>query len=160
MTFVDPSSGADKQVSVTWLSSLQIEPVLTRPRPVGYLLHGIAVEAIDVLGRAGIATRVVTKAARIEAARYRVDAIAAGAKGDGRGDDTGSGAIVKGSYTLENETVPVERGDIYIPLDQPLAGLVAALLKPESEAGLVANRLVPAAQGELLPISRLSRAPD
>jgi hypothetical protein len=124
------------------------------------LLSGAAREAIDVLARAGIATRVVTKPATIEAARYRVDAIAAGAKEDGRGDDTGAGAIVKGTYSPEKETVSIVPGDIYIPLDQPLAGLVAALLEPESDAGLVANRLVPAEQGGLLPISRLSQAPD
>jgi predicted deacylase len=160
MTFVDPLTGSDKPVSVAWLSSLQIDPTLTRSRPAGYLLSGAAREAIDVLARAGIATRVVTKTARIEAVRYRVDAIAAGAKEDGRGDDTGAGAIVKGTYSLENETVSIVPGDIYIPLDQALAGLVAALLEPESDAGLVANRLVPAEQGGVLQISRLSQAPD
>jgi predicted deacylase len=160
MTFVDPLTGSDKPVSVAWLSSLQIDPTLTRPRPAGYLLSGAAREAIDVLARAGIATRVVTKTARIEAVRYRVDAIAAGAKEDGRGDDTGAGAIVKGTYSLENETVSIVPGDIYIPLDQALAGLVAALLEPESDAGLVANRLVPAEQGGVLQISRLSQPPD
>src|SRR5204862_405263 len=83
------------------------------------------------------------------------DAIALGAKEDGRGDDTGAGAIVKGTYSLSKQTVSIMPGDIYIPLDQPLAGLVAALLEPESDARLVANKLVPAEQGALLPISRL-----
>jgi hypothetical protein len=104
--------------------------------------------------------RVVTRAATIEAVRYRVDAIAVGAKEDGRGDDTGAGAIVKGAYSLSKEAVSIGPGDIYIPLDQSLAGLVVALLEPESDAGLVANRLVPAEKGGLLQISRLSQAPD
>jgi len=160
MTFVDPSTGADKPVSLTWLSSLQIEPVLTRPRPAAYLLSGATPETIEILGRAGIVTRIATKAATIEAVRYRVDALAMGAKEDGRGDDVGAGTIVKGTYSLSKETVSVVPGDIFIPLDQPLAGLVAALLEPESDTGLVANRLVPAEKGQLLPISRLSRAPD
>jgi hypothetical protein len=160
MTFIDPSTGTDRPVSVTWLSSLLIEPVLVRSRPAAYLLSGATSEAIDVLARAGIATRAVTKAATIEAVRYRVEAIAAGAKEDGRGDDTGAGAIVKGTYSLVKETVSIVPGDIYIPLDQSLAGLVVALLEPESDAGLVANRLVPAEKGGLLPISRLSQAPD
>jgi hypothetical protein len=34
------------------------------------------------------------------------------------------------------------------------------LLEPESDAGLVANKLVPAEQGALLQISRLSQALD
>jgi hypothetical protein len=160
MTFIDPSTGRDKPVSVAWLSSLHIEPVLTRPRPAAYLLSNATRETIDVLARAGIATHAVTKAATIESVRYRVDAIAAGAKEDGRGDDTGAGTIVKGTYSLVKETVAIAPGDIAIPLDQPLAGLVAALLEPESDAGLVANRLVPAEQGGLLPIWRLSQVPD
>jgi hypothetical protein len=160
MTFIDPSTGIDKLVSVTWLSSLQIDPVLTRSRPAAYLLSGATPETIEVLARAGIAMRVVTRAALIEAVRYRVDAIAAGVKEDGRGDDTGAGAIVKGSYSLSKETVSIGPGDIYIALDQSLAGLVVALLEPESDAGLVANRLVLAEKGELLQISRLSRTPD
>jgi hypothetical protein len=41
-----------------------------------------------------------------------------------------------------------------------LAGLVVALLEPESDAGLVANRLVPAEKGQLLQISRFGQAPD
>jgi hypothetical protein len=160
MIFVDPSTGADKPVSVAWLSSLHIEPVLTRARPAGYLLSGTTPETIEVLTRAGITMRTVTRAATIEAIRYRVDAIATGAKEDGRGDDTGAGAIVKGVYSLSQETFSIGPGDIYIPLDQPLAGLVAALLEPESDAGLVANRLVPAEKGELLQISRLNQTPD
>jgi hypothetical protein len=160
MIFVDPATGTDRPVTVAWLSSLHIEPVLTRPRPAGYLLSGAARKAIDVLARAGIATRLVTKPETIEAVQYRVDAIAAGAKEDGRGDDTGAGAILKGTYSLEKAAVPIAPGDIYIPLDQPLAGLVAALLEPESDAGLVANRLVPAEQGGVLQILRLSQAPD
>lgn len=160
MTFVDPSTGADKPVSVAWLSSLQIEPVLTRARPAAYLLSGPSAETIEVLTRAGITMRVATRAATIEAVRYRVDAIATGAKEDGRGDDTGAGAIVKGVYSLNQATVSIEPGDIYIPLDQPLAGLVVALLEPESDAGLVANRFVPAEKGELLRICRLSQTPE
>jgi hypothetical protein len=160
MTFVDPLTGADKPVLVTWLSSLQIEPFLTRPRPAAYLLSGATRETIDVLARAGIVTRTVTKAAMVEAVRYRVEVIATGAKEDGRGDDTGAGAIVKGTYAMIKEIVAVAPGDIYVPLDQPLAGLVAALLEPESDAGLVANRLVPAEKGGVLQISRLDASLD
>jgi hypothetical protein len=35
MAFVDPATGADKPVSVAWLSALKIDPILTRPRPAG-----------------------------------------------------------------------------------------------------------------------------
>ena len=78
MTFIDFSTGTDKPVSVTWLSSLQIEPVLTRSRPAGYLLSGATPETIEILRAQGSRCAALTKAATIEAIRYRVDAIAAG----------------------------------------------------------------------------------
>lgn len=160
MTFVDPVSGVDKTVSVAWLSALQIEPVSTRPRPAGYVISAATVAIMDPLRRARIAMRPVTKAATIAGEHYRARELTAGAKEDGRGDDVGAGAIVKGVYDLEPAEIVVAPGDLFIPMDQPLAGLVAAMMEPENDSGLVANRLIPATKGERLPIARLSRAPE
>ena len=59
----------------------------------------------------------------------------------------------------EPAEIPLAPNDVFVPLDQPLAGLAAALLEPESDAGIVANRLVPVAAGQLLPIARLNHTP-
>jgi hypothetical protein len=160
MIFVDPTNGADRPVTVRWLSSLQIEPALVRPRPAGYLLSAATPETIDVLARAGITTQAAARSAHVQGFRYRVDSIATGAKPDGRGDDTGAGAIIQGAYSLTEDTLSVAPGDLYVPLNQPLANLAVALLEPESDAGLVANRLLPAEQGAWLSIARLSQAPE
>jgi hypothetical protein len=53
----------------------------------------------------------------------------------------------------------VTPNDVFVPFNQALSGLAVALLEPESDAGLVANKLVPAVKGQLLSISRLDRAP-
>jgi hypothetical protein len=159
MAFVDPATGADRPVSVAWLSALQIDPILTRPRPAGYLVEREQTAAIEALQRAGLTTRVVTAESTVTGSRYRATELATGAKKDGRGDDTGAGAIVKGTFVLEQAEIKARPGDVFVPTDQPLAGLAFALLEPESDAGIVANRIMPAAKGDFLPVSRLELAP-
>jgi hypothetical protein len=159
MKFLDPKTGADKPVTVTWLSALDIEVTGTRQRSAGYLVSHDAAQAIETLNRAGLVVHVITQPGTIGGDHYRATEITTGAKEDGRGDDTGAGAIVKGTYVLEPADIAIAPNDLFVPLDQPLAGLAAALLEPESDAGLVANRLVPVATGQFLPIARLNRAP-
>lgn len=159
MLFVDPTTGADRPVTVSWLSALDIEPLLARPRAAGYAIPAAQTAAIATLQRAGIELRTVETPTSRAGALYRVQAIAEGAKEDGRGSDTGAGAIVKGTYGLERTTVALAPGDVFAPSDQPLAGLLFALLEPENDAGLVANRLLPAVIGQTLPLFRLDAAP-
>ena len=159
LTFIDPVTGADRPVSVNWLSSLQIEPVLTRARPSGYLIKADQTAAIAALARAGVTTRVVSGGKAVEGQRYRAVRLTSGAKADVRGDDTGAGEIINGTYALENELVQPSDGDVFVALDQPLSALVAVLMEPESTAGLVTNRLIGVQEGQLLPFARLMGAP-
>jgi hypothetical protein len=159
MIFVDPRTGADKPVTVTWLSALRIDPVLSRPRPAGYLVSHDDVRAIDAIKRAGLTFQLVAEAAMLPGDHFRVTDVASGAKEDGRGDDKGAGAIMKGTYALEKADIALTPNDVFVPFNQALSGLAVALLEPESDAGLVANRLIPAVKGQLLSISRLDRAP-
>ena len=159
MLFVDPATGADLPVSVTWLSALDIEPLLTRPRAAGYAIPSTQTAVIAALRRTGIELRTVETPTTRTGARYRVLAITEGAKEDGRGNDTGAGAIVKGTYGIETTTVTLAPGDVFATSDQPLAGLLFALLEPENDTGVVANRLLQAVAGETLPIFRLDAAP-
>ena len=159
LIFIDPASGADKPATVNWLSALDPEALLTRQRPAGYLVTRTSTQAIEALNRAGLTTRTLAQAGSVPGEVYRASALAAGAKEDGRGDDTGAGAILKGTYATERGDIAVAAGDVFVPLDQPLAGLAVALLEPENDSGLVANRLLPVAEGQVLPVARLDRAP-
>ncbi|MGY8661138.1 M14 family metallocarboxypeptidase [Bradyrhizobium sp. UFLA05-109] len=159
MVFVDPKTGADKPVTVTWVSALKIDPALTRPRPAGYLVSRDNTQAIDAIKRAGLTFQIVANAAVVPGEHYRVTDVTSGAKEDVRGDDTGAGAIIKGTFALEKADIVLTPDDVFIPFNQPLSGLAVALLEPESDAGLVANKFVPATNGQVLSISRLDRAP-
>lgn len=159
LTFIDPATGQDRSVQVKWLSSLDIETTLTRPRPAGYLLPAKAGDAIAALQRLGLKTQVVAKAAAVPGERYRVVKVELGAKEDGRGDDAGAGQIVKGSYALEPGTIELAPGDIFIGLDQPLAALLPVMLEPESQTGLAANRVLPVVEGGVLDVVRITERP-
>ncbi len=159
LTFIDPVTGADRPVSVNWLSSLQIEPVMTRTRPAGYLLSASQTAAIAALARAGVTTRIIAGGKAVPGQRYRAAKLTSAAKADVRGDDTGAGEIVNGTYVLEDELVQPSDGDVFVALDQPLAALVAVLMEPESTVGLVANRLIGVQEGQLLPFARLMGVP-
>jgi len=159
LTFIDPATGQDRPVDVKWLSSLDIETTLTRPRPAGYLLRAKDGDAIEALRRLGLTTQTVAKAATVAGERYRVVKVELGAKEDGRGDDTGAGQIVKGSYALEQASIQLEPGDVYIGLDQPLAALLPVMLEPESQTGLAANRVLPVVEGGVLDVVRITGRP-
>lgn len=159
LTFIDPATGRDRPVEVKWLSSLDIETTLTRPRPAGYLLPAKAGDAIAALRRLGLRTEVVAKPASVSGERYRVVKVELGAKEDGRGDDAGAGPIVKGSYALEQGAVELTPGDVYVGLDQPLAALLPVMLEPESQTGLAANRVLPVVEGGVLDVVRITERP-
>ena len=55
LTFIDPATGQDRPVEVKWLSSLDIEPVLMRPRPAGYVLPAKAGDVARTAAPARIA---------------------------------------------------------------------------------------------------------
>jgi hypothetical protein len=156
IAFVDPVTGADRVVTMPWLSSLEIVATGQRPRPAGYLIGAAQTDAIAALRRAGVEMRVLPGGAAVAGERYRVIGLRDAAKADGRGDDTGAGQIVQATFELERVQVQPSAGDVFVPIGQPLSGLVAALLEPESSAGLVANRLLPAVEGQLLPYARIS----
>lgn len=159
LTFIDPATGQDRQVEVTWLSSLDIEATMMRPRPAGYVLPAKAGAAIEALQRLGLTIETVASAARVPGERYRVVKVELGAKEDGRGDDTGAGQIVKGSYVVEPASVQLEPGDVYIGLDQPLAALLPVMLEPESQTGLAANKVLPVVEGGVLDVLRITERP-
>ncbi|MBK9529190.1 MAG: peptidase M14 [Acidobacteria bacterium] len=51
---LDPASGADKSVAVHWNSSLELRPLIQRPRPCGYWLAAEAGDAVQRLQALGV----------------------------------------------------------------------------------------------------------
>jgi hypothetical protein len=91
----------------------------------------------------------------VSAGHYRVLSIKEGAKADVRGDNAGAGQIVTGEFAVEVATTTMPAGSFVVRLDQPLAHLAAAIMKPESPVAYVANRVIAIPESKILPIWRL-----
>ena len=99
--------------------------------------------------------------ASLDVERYRITRAEESKKDDvRRNEEEGSTGVVQIATATEAATVAAHRGDFYVPLDQPLANVIAAALEPETQSSYAANRLLnlPKAdvgQAAFLPLYRL-----
>ena len=135
LTLLDPVTGSDKPVSVTWDSALQLTLLKARARPCGYWLAASEGEAVRRLRALGLqvqrfeARGVVRGETWRELSRSSVP----------RPDVRGASADAQAAVTVQVESVPtlldVTPGSWYVPLDQPLAHLAVAALEPDTLHG-------------------------
>ena len=152
---LDPKTGADQSIDITWLSALAIDTRLARPRPLGYLLLASESKAADKLKEHGLTVETIAAPRRLKGEAYVVKRLSDASKIDPNGVDTG--AIVTGEFALEAVETTAEPGAFWVPLDQPLANLAHVLLEPENIYGLIAHRLISATRGQRLPLLRVDR---
>lgn len=133
LQLLDPATGADKAVSVTWESTLQLQPLTRRARPCGYWLAAGEREAVLRLRGLGLSVQRIDATGVVRGETYR---------------ETSRSAVADtpGAVLPQVETVPalldVTPGSWYVPLDQPLAPLAVAALEPDAPSSYVANGLV------------------
>jgi len=166
LELVDPQTGADKEVEVDWRSALDIQVRLKRTRPYGYLLPASEAEAALRLTRLGVTVLRVQRDAGVDGERYRITRIQESTKEDvRRNDEDGAASVVQISTVVESARMVAKAGDFYVPLDQPLANVIAAALEPETQSSYAANRVLalpklPADGSAFLPLYRLPLALD
>ena len=133
LQLLDPATGADKAIGVSWDSTLQLQPLTSRARPCGYWLAAGEREAVLRLRGLGLAVQRIDATGVVRGETYR---------------ETSRSAVADtpGAVLPQVETVPalldVTPGSWYVPLDQPLAALAAAALEPDTPSSYVANGLV------------------
>ncbi len=149
LTMLDPVTGADRQLSVTWDSALEIEVRKARARPCGYWLGEAQIDAALRLRALGVVVQQLQQNGVVRGEVYR-EATTRTARG-GVGD-----ALLR----IEVDTVPslidAAAGSYYVPLDQPLANLAFAALEPDSANSYAAHRVVNALGG----VARVTARPD
>src|SRR5437773_7748442 len=161
LDLVDPQTGLDHQVEVDWRSALEIQTRLKRSRPGGYLLPASESRAARRLRQLGVTVLQLTEDASVDVERYRITRAEESRKDDvRRNEEEGSAGVVQIATATEAATLAAHRGDFYVPLDQPLANVIAAALEPETQSSYAANRLLnlPKAdvgQAAFLPLYRL-----
>ena len=140
---LDPQTGADKPIGVSWLSSLELRPIKVRPRPCGYWLAAGADEAVQHLQALGVQVQRLDEPLTLETEAWveitRVEA----ARPDvlGRISERETARLVQ--VGLERKRVDAGAGGWYVPMAQPLANLVLVALEPDSPNSYFANRLLP-----------------
>lgn len=151
LVLVDSATGADKVIEVEWRAAQPLVIQRTRSRPCGYLVASSEVKALERLRLLGVRLRTVAEAGRWEVERYRVISEAGGQRQDARGaiDDGADNNIRLLQVKTERESLVVAPGTVYVPLDQPRAGLITAALEPDSQSSYAANRLLDVDQGQL-----------
>ena len=155
MLMLDPVTGADKPVQVQWNSSLQLRPVLTRPRPCGYWLAASADDAVQRLQALGLRMQRLAAPTELQAELWRETSRVEGARPDVRGalDDGYNARLVQ--VATETTRLPVPAGSWYVSLAQPLAHLAVAALEPDSPNSYFANHVL----ADLAAAARVTAAP-
>ena len=142
LVMLDPQTGADKTLTVTWDSALQLRPVKVRPRPCGSWLSADQADAVRRLRGLGVSVQQLDELGEMRGEIYRETGREQGVRADVRGSIADAGSVVK----VQVQTVPalldVPAGSYYVPLDQPLANLVIAALEPDTQNSFVTHGIV------------------
>jgi hypothetical protein len=153
LPLVDPATGADKPVPAEMRDSRRASVTATRPRPAGYLLQPEAAAALEALRIHGARLCELASAEPLAAEAFRVKARAAPVSRESINPEQ---AV---AVTLEARAVAPAPGAAFVPLDQPLAAVIAAALEPDSPGSHVGVGLVPVAESGEAPIYRLAAPP-
>ena len=147
---LDPETGADKTVSVSWGSSLNPRVLRARPRPCGYWLAADQIEAANKLNELGVRVWRLAADAQLQAESWRELSRSESARPDVRGTVADAAQTM---IAVQVELAPMPHaapaGSWYVPLDQPLAHLVVAALEPDTPNSYFANRVIGTLDGAM-----------
>ncbi|CAN5654762.1 M14 family metallopeptidase [soil metagenome] len=130
--------------------------VVTRPRPVGYLIEPHRGDLAEALLLHGLQVEWIADALETEVESFRIDSVNVASS-------TAEGYHERAVWTtLELRSASLPRGAWLVRATQPMAGLAFALLEPEDIDSFASTGLFAAEKevGGLLPVHRLRRLPD
>jgi len=153
LTMIDPVTGADKPVTVTWDSALELRPITVRARPCGYWLSEREDDAVRRLRALGVRVLRLDQGGELRGEEYREIARESVQRQDVRGP-IDEGVVVRTRVRVVPALLDVKAGSYYVPLDQPLANLVVAALEPDTQNSYFANGVVASAANEARVLAR------
>jgi hypothetical protein len=157
LLMLDPITGADKPVTVSWESALELDTVTERPRPCGYWLGADQVDAALRLRGLGLRVQRIDEDGDMRGELFQL--IAREVVTAGGGPDAGV-AEGGGPIKLKVDRVPalidVRAGSYYVGLDQPLANLAIAALEPDTRSSFASHRILTTIDAE----ARVMAPPD
>lgn len=150
LPLVDPQSGGAKPTRVTLVDSRDIKPVDVRARPIGYLVTA-ALEAVanNLALNGAVSCTVQTPGAT------KVEAFAVTRVGGNTNRESINPAQTM-SAKVQPKTVDIQSQALFVPMNQPAAGIVAAAMEPDSAGSYVSTGVIPMGADESeAPVYRL-----
>ena len=148
LLMLDPVTGADKPIVVSWDSALQLRPVKMRARPCGYWLAEQQADAVRHLRALGVQVLKLDEPGELRAEAYQEAGRELASRQDVRGPLFDALGVLRAKVQTVPALLDVKAGGYYVPLDQPLANLAVAALEPDTQNSFFANRIVSAVDGE------------
>jgi hypothetical protein len=153
LPLIDPQNGAPKPTDVTLADSRKVEPTGLRRRPLGYLVLRGARPVAERLALNEVLACEVAASARLEVEAYRVTRVKTRANRESINPDQSMQVTVSASM------VDVPIGALWVPMEQPAAGIVAAALEPDSPGSYLGVGVIPMADDETeAPLYRVMAA--
>jgi hypothetical protein len=144
MPLMDPQSGAAKPTSVTLADSRTLTAIEHRERPHGYLVLREGRAVAERLALNEVRACVVEAACRIAVEAYDVERL--GAVSRRRSESINPDQSMR--VAIRPATIDVPAGALFVPMNQPAAGIVAAALEPDSPGSYLGVGIVPMEDGE------------
>ncbi len=156
LAMLDPTTGADRLLTVDWNSSLVLEKVKARVRPCGYWLSAASTGAVERLQLLGVQVQRIGESSSILADVYRETGRSTGQRDDVRGSVAGGGEIIKAQVDLVRGVIDAPMGSFYVSLNQPMANLALAALEPDTQNSYFANHVLDSLQSSARVMSEPS----
>jgi hypothetical protein len=136
LPMIDPTTAADRPTQVPFKDSRAVTATKTRERPAGYLLLGEAAAAARRLALNAVALCALAAPATIDAESF----VLAGAVKQINRESINPDQSVEVELAAKPLSLPA--GALYVPMNQPAAGIIAAALEPDSPGSFVGTGIV------------------
>lgn len=154
LTMLDPATGADKPVTVTWDSTLELEARKVRSRPCGYWLAASETDTVTRLRALGVMVQRIEEVGVLRGETYRETARDLVPPGEANADLGDAGGIVRVKVEIVPSLIDIPVGSYYVGLDQPYANLAVAALEPDTGHSYVAHRVIAGSGAEARLLAR------
>jgi hypothetical protein len=144
MPLMDPQSGAAKPTTVTLADSRRLTAIEHRERPHGYLVLREGKAVAERLSLNEVRTCEVTEAGKVAVEAYDVERLDPVSRRGRESINPDQSMRV----TIRSSTIDVPAGALFVPMNQPAAGIVAAALEPDSPGSYLGVGIVPMSDGE------------
>ena len=137
MPLIDPHTGVAKPTPVTLADSRTLTAVERRERPRGYLVLRGGKPVAEALALNDVKACEVAEAGRAAVEAYDVQRVTVETRRESINPDQSVRVVVRPA------TIDVPQGALFVPMNQPATGIVAAALEPDSPGSYLGVGMVP-----------------